>query len=99
MGRHPLELGVYLSALGVLNPCRDTRALLASPAGAEAAAAFAAASPHPRLWRLLAEHALDAHDWALAEKSFVHCNDLSVRERGKERRHKAREEVDPPYGA
>jgi hypothetical protein len=56
----------------------DTRALLASPAGADAAAAFAASSPHPRLWRLLAEHALEARDWGLAEKSFVHCQDLAV---------------------
>jgi hypothetical protein len=35
-------------------------------------------NPHPRLWRLLAEHALERRDWALAERAFVHCSDLAV---------------------
>jgi len=58
---------------------RDTRALLTGPAGPDNAVAFITDNPHPRLWRLLAEHALEARDWALAEKGFVHCGDLTVR--------------------
>lgn len=60
---------------------RDVRALLASraPGATEDAAALIAAAPHPRLWRLLAEEALEREDWALAERGFVQCGDLSVR--------------------
>lgn len=57
---------------------RDTRALLGGPAGAANAVAFISDNPHPRLWRLLAEHSLGAGDWGLAEKGFVHCRDLAV---------------------
>ena len=61
-------------------PPRDTRALLSSSSsgGAGNAVAFVGDNPHPRLWRLLAEHALEARDWALAEKGFVHSRDLAV---------------------
>lgn len=59
-------------------PRSDTRALLASAAGPDAAVALITENPHPRLWRLLAEHALDSGDWGLAERGFVHCSDLSV---------------------
>lgn len=61
---------------------RDTCALLAGPAGADAAVAFATDNSHPRLWRLIAEHALQAKDWALAERGFVHCSDLAVGREG-----------------
>lgn len=54
--------------------CRDTRALLASDNKADAQA-FIADNPHKRLWQLLAEHALEKLDLAVAEKAFVHCGD------------------------
>jgi hypothetical protein len=54
--------------------CRDTRALLASDNEADAQA-FIADNPHKRLWQLLAEHALQNLDLAVAEKAFVHCAD------------------------
>jgi WD repeat-containing protein 35 len=54
--------------------CRDTRALLASGNEADAQA-FIADNPHKRLWQLLAEHALEKLDLAVAEKAFVHCGD------------------------
>jgi hypothetical protein len=34
------------------------------------------AANHPRLWRLLAEHALEHLDFGTAEKGFVHCRDM-----------------------
>lgn len=33
---------------------------------------------HPRLWRLLAEAALERRDWGTAEKAFAHCADYQV---------------------
>lgn len=46
-------------------------------AGREAEAqAFITDNAHPRLWRLLAEHALERIDLATAEKGFVHCRDM-----------------------
>jgi hypothetical protein len=53
---------------------RDTRALLAAGKDAEAQA-FIADNAHPRLWRLLAEHALQRLDLPTAEKGFVQCRD------------------------
>ena len=44
---------------------RDTRRLLAEAADAAEAFRFAEARSHPRLWRLLAEHALERHDLPL----------------------------------
>jgi hypothetical protein len=40
------------------------------------AQAFITDNAHPRLWRLLAEHALERLDLATAEKGFVHCRDM-----------------------
>lgn len=54
---------------------RDTRMLLAAGREAEAEA-FITDNAHPRLWRLLAEHALERLDLATAEKGFVHCRDM-----------------------
>ena len=54
---------------------RDTRRLLAEAADAAEAFRFAEARSHPRLWRLLAEHALERHDLPLADKAFVRCSD------------------------
>ena len=38
---------------------------------------FAAQNPHPRLWRLLAEKALEELDFAGAEKAFVSAEDYA----------------------
>eukprot|EP00756_Hemistasia_phaeocysticola_P065639 Hpha_TRINITY_DN8695_c0_g1::TRINITY_DN8695_c0_g1_i1::g.168905::m.168905/K19674/WDR35, IFT121; WD repeat-containing protein 35 len=61
---------------------RDTRELLSTkPTPAEQKEAFRDAyefidkHPHPRLWSLLAEHALDHQDFVVAEKAFVRCRD------------------------
>lgn len=54
---------------------RDTRALLAAGQDAEAHS-FITDNTHPRLWRLLAEHALERLDLPTAEKGFVHCRDM-----------------------
>jgi WD repeat-containing protein 35 len=65
---------------------RDCRQLLEPPAGVggkagalEEVAAHVEAHSHPRLWRLLAEHALEALDWGLADRAFVRCADYQVR--------------------
>lgn len=52
----------------------DTRALLASGSEADAQALIAA-RPHVRLWRLLAEHALQRLDLPVAEAAFAHSAD------------------------
>lgn len=57
--------------------CRDTRTLLAT-ASEEDAYQFISDNAHPRLWRLLAEHALQKLDFVLADKAFVHCLDFRV---------------------
>ena len=55
---------------------RDARRLLAeADDDASEAFRFVEARSHPRLWRLLAEHALERHDLALADKAFVRCSD------------------------
>lgn len=53
---------------------RDTRELLKTTT-AEDAYAFVDGAPHPRLWRILAEHALEGLDFAMADKAFVRCAD------------------------
>jgi len=55
--------------------CRETRTLLAGGQEAEAQA-FINDNAHPRLWRLLAEHALAQLDLPTAEKGFMHCKDI-----------------------
>jgi hypothetical protein len=55
--------------------CRETRALLAAGQDAETQA-FVGSNNHPRLWRLLAGHALEHLDFRTAEKGFVHCRDM-----------------------
>jgi hypothetical protein len=55
----------------------DTRELLKS-ASVDDAYAFVDANSHPRLWRNLAEHALEALDFATADKAFVRCADYQV---------------------
>ena len=53
---------------------RDARQIL-STVGVEEASAFIEENPHPRLWRLLAEAALEQLDFNVAEKAFVRCDD------------------------
>ncbi len=57
---------------------RDTRELLKS-ASVDDAYAFVDSNSHPRLWRNLAEHALEALDFTTADKAFVRCADYQVR--------------------
>lgn len=56
---------------------RDTRELLKS-ASVDDAYAFVDSNSHPRLWRNLAEHALEALDFTTADKAFVRCADYQV---------------------
>lgn len=53
---------------------RDTRDLL-DKVGIEDTYQFVVDNPHPRLWRLLAESALEKLDLEVAEKAFVRCQD------------------------
>ncbi|CAN0200003.1 unnamed protein product [Discosporangium mesarthrocarpum] len=54
---------------------RDTRDLIATE-GAAAACQVIAKNPHPSLWKLLAEQALEALDLPMAEKAFVRIRDF-----------------------
>ncbi|XP_030776542.1 WD repeat-containing protein 35-like isoform X2 [Rhinopithecus roxellana] len=53
---------------------RDSRALV-EKVGIKDASQFIEDNPHPRLWRLLAEAALQKLDLYTAEQAFVHCKD------------------------
>ena len=53
---------------------RDTRDLL-EKVGIKDAQTFIEDNPHPRLWRLLAEAAVEALDLTTAETAFVRCKD------------------------
>ncbi|XP_043921710.1 WD repeat-containing protein 35 [Protopterus annectens] len=53
---------------------RDSRALI-EKVGIEEASQFIEDNPHPRLWRLLAEAALEKLDLKTAEQAFVRCKD------------------------
>uniref|UniRef100_A0A3Q2X111 WD repeat-containing protein 35 n=1 Tax=Haplochromis burtoni TaxID=8153 RepID=A0A3Q2X111_HAPBU len=53
---------------------RDSRALI-EKVGIEEASQFIEDNPHPRLWRLLAEAALQKLDLKTAEQAFVRCKD------------------------
>ncbi|XP_029451827.1 WD repeat-containing protein 35 isoform X1 [Rhinatrema bivittatum] len=53
---------------------RDSRALI-EKVGIEDASQFIEDNPHPRLWRLLAEAALQKLDLPTAEQAFVRCKD------------------------
>ena len=43
--------------------------------GLQDAQRFIEENPHPRLWRLLAESALELSEFAIAETAFVKCKD------------------------
>ncbi|XP_051471912.1 WD repeat-containing protein 35 isoform X3 [Apus apus] len=53
---------------------RDSRALI-EKVGIEESSQFIEDNPHPRLWRLLAEAALQKLDLETAEQAFVRCKD------------------------
>ena len=53
---------------------RDTRDLLKTTS-MDDAYAFVDSNSHPRLWRILAEHALEQLDFSMADKAFVRCAD------------------------
>lgn len=53
---------------------RDTRDLLSSVPISEAFQ-FIEDNPHPRLWRLLSETALEQLNFVVADKAFVRCSD------------------------
>ncbi|XP_062892582.1 WD repeat-containing protein 35 isoform X2 [Mobula hypostoma] len=53
---------------------RDSRSLIET-VGIEDACTFIEENPHPRLWRLLAEAALQRLDLKTAEQAFVRCKD------------------------
>lgn len=57
---------------------RDTRTLLQKN-GLRDSMQFIEDNAHPRLWRLLAETALERLDLNTAEKAFVACQDYPVR--------------------
>jgi len=50
---------------------RDTRDILTKVSNLKDAVSYVDDNPHPRLWRLLAEAALDQLDFGVAEKAFV----------------------------
>lgn len=54
---------------------RDTRDILTKVLNLKDAFNYVEANPHPRLWRLLAEAALDQLDFSVAEKAFVRFED------------------------
>lgn len=54
---------------------RDTRDILAKVPNLKDAFNYVDANSHPRLWRLLAEAALDQLDFQVAEKAFVRFED------------------------
>jgi len=53
---------------------RDTRHIL-SNVGIQDAYQFIEDNSHPRLWRILAEYALENLDFTIADKAFVRCAD------------------------
>lgn len=58
-----------------LQSLRDTRDLL-EKIGLQDAQQFVEDNPHPRLWRLLAESALEQLNLKIAEQAFVRCKDF-----------------------
>ncbi|ELT97636.1 hypothetical protein CAPTEDRAFT_160931 [Capitella teleta] len=53
---------------------RDTREIL-EKVGLEEAQSFTEDNPHPRLWKLIAESALEQQNLRIAEHAFVRCKD------------------------
>ncbi len=67
-----------LSSLPLLSPqYRDTSDLLKTTT-MEDAYSFVDTNSHPRLWRILAEQALEGLDFVMADKAFVRCADYQV---------------------
>ena len=62
------EVATLSEARAILDDAKNPNALAD-------AASYIEGKPHPRLWRLLAETALQQLDFATADKAFVHCTD------------------------
>ena len=61
---------------------RECREALSGPGGVGDAYSYAEANPHPRLWRLVGEAALEKLELTVAEKALVqvtgcHCHPVS----------------------
>jgi len=54
---------------------RDARAIVAENISIHEAYQFVEDNPHPRLWRNIAEAALERLDFQVADKAFVQCSD------------------------
>jgi len=54
---------------------RDARAIVSENISIHEAYQFVEDNPHPRLWRLVAEAALERLDFSVADKAFVQCSD------------------------
>ncbi|XP_023244868.1 WD repeat-containing protein 35 [Copidosoma floridanum] len=72
--RNPEGARAELLVESEVKSLRDTRELLAK-VGFQEAEEFVKDNPHPRLWRLLADHALRQLDLDKAEIALVHCTD------------------------
>eukprot|EP01013_Petalomonas_cantuscygni_P011975 TRINITY_DN2567_c0_g1_i1.p1 TRINITY_DN2567_c0_g1~~TRINITY_DN2567_c0_g1_i1.p1 ORF type:complete len:1282 (-),score=375.63 TRINITY_DN2567_c0_g1_i1:194-4039(-) len=68
---HPVRDHVVTYPTKIL---RDTRELLKSVVVSDAVT-FVEENPHPRLWRLLAEAALQKLNFGVSERAFVRCED------------------------
>lgn len=54
---------------------RDTREMLKGTNGLKEALAYVQEHPHPRLWSLIVEAALERQDFSVAERAVVRCKD------------------------
>ena len=54
---------------------RECREALSGAGGVSDAYSYAEANPHPRLWRLVGEAALEKLELTVAEKALVQCED------------------------
>eukprot|EP01052_Picozoa_sp_SAG31_P004074 SAG31_NODE_165_length_21701_cov_9.786409_6_plen_468_part_00 len=72
--KHPDSPGHEFLKTYETKSLRDTRDVL-EDVDVKAAYQFVEDNPHPRLWRLIAEAALKELDFAIAEQSFVACED------------------------
>lgn len=68
--RPPVRLVAKLESKAM----RDTKEILENT-GLDEAVTFVEANPHPRLWRLIGEAALDMLETEVAETAFVRCKD------------------------
>lgn len=75
----PLPRSPFIQPNRVSTACSACPQELLKSASVEDAYAFVDSNSHPRLWRNLAEHALEGLDFTTADKAFVRCEDYQVR--------------------